>query len=595
MIEVDVETTGLQWYHNDLVTVQFFDGREGDFLLHPYDHDRIQRWLSQPDGYRAWNGKFDFHFLDRAGYTLPPRWRWNDGMVAAQLVDERPPLALKKRHEYMFGVGGADPQRALRAWLVEENKRRRAVSKETGERFVPASYADVPEEILKPYAMSDVYMTADIGRVVDPIVAANPAFEAIYAEEMVVMSALYDMETRGIPFNRELLERLHYELATDLDMLRERAVELAGKSDFNPDSPMQLAEALQRRGADLTFVTKSSKTGNYSMDAENLATVPDALARTVEEFRATRKMLTTYVGPMLQGKETKINGTPIWKAPFLAADGRVHSSFNQVGAITGRMSSSDPNMQNMPRDDLRLRYAIEMPEGESLVMADLDSIELKLFAAYVGEGPLLDMVRDPDGDPHTHTALAIGLEDFPRPDGTFESKRQRGKKWNYSRIYGAGVRSCRKWYRKSMKECQLMGQKYDEAYPEVKEFQEMIEWKLQDRGYVQSHNGRRFRVKVNDAYKAVNYLVQGTAAEILKHAIAELQRQGIPMIAPIHDEIWAQVPDADAEEVAILVQKAMTDFPDFQEIVPITAEAQIVKRASDGKKPGYVPKYAMED
>lgn len=590
MIEFDVETVGLQWYAPSfrVFMAQFWeDGGEPVVLRHPEDFEQIQAWLRKDDDYRAWNSKFDLKALAAEGYELPPPERLHDGMVAAKLLDERPSAKLEDVGSRLLGIDTHELKRGVQGWLKEEDKRRRKESKETGKQFIPANYGDVPDEIITPYALNDVILTKQIGSIQYPAIQQDPELAALYELEMEVMDALFQAELRGLPVDHEDLRHLEASLKVGLDAMEAQARELAGKDNFNPRSSKQLYEALKRRGADLQFVT------GESMDEENLSTVHDELAELVLAYRGEKKMLGTYVEPMLHGKYS--TSLRAWREPFIGSDGRIHGNFNQVGARTGRMSSSDPNLQNLPRDDLRLRYAIVADPGYKLVAVDLDNIELVLFAGFAGDGRLKQQIID-GVDSHAETARFIDLKDYVRPGGHIESARQRGKTFNYSMVYGAGVRSVRKKYKVPEPKAKAMINKYMEAYPEVLRLRRVIEYKLRERGYVKDPWGRRFHGTPRDAYKMTNYLVQGTAAELLKVAAVKVHKAGVPLVGFIHDELLAHVPAADAEEAAQLMQAALTDHPRITEPtgLPIKAEAQIVDRWSQAKKPDYVPDYAIE-
>jgi len=601
MIEFDVETTGLQWYggHKPFLA-QFWDGEGEPVLLDPEtDRVEIQQWLDRGgrEGIRAWNTKFDMHMIQSAGYTLPPQESWHDGMVMAHIVDERSSVALKARAAALFGEQERDNEKEVKAWLTEENKRRRTEAKESAKEggepleFEPPNYSDVPDEIMHPYAALDCILTKKVCDTYDRAMK-GPLLE-VYEMERKVLGALYNAERMGIPVDREAAARFEAEAADNCERLHDKAVELAGISSFNPNSSDQIAEALKRRGADLRFVSKSEKTGKPSMDAENLAAVDDELARTIESFRAEYKVLGTYLRPMLHRSWEA--GMRSWKQPFIADDGRIHPNFRQVGARTGRMSCSDPNIQNWPRDDLRLRYLFRAEEGKSLVTADLDAIELVLFAAFAGDGRLLRAVKSGE-DMHLLAAKMMGLGDRERTGGVVESARQRGKTMNYLQVYGGGVRTIRKTFGVDQKEARQLLDRYHTAFPEVGGLQRRIEYTLMDRGYVKTPWGRRHRCfdAHKEAYKFVNYLVQGTAADLLKASLAKLHDQGVPVIACVHDEIIAECDTADAPEVARMIEAAMTEHPLLADRVPLGAAATIVQRWSDAKTPGYVPGYAKE-
>jgi len=596
MIEFDVETTGLQWYGGHApFLAQFWDGTGEPVLLDPHtQRDEVQAWLDRggKEGIRAWNTKFDMHMIESMGYQLPPQESWHDGMVIAHIVDERTSVALKARAAALFGEHERDNEKEVKAWLTEEMKRRRAEAKESGEEMIPPNYSDVPDEIMRPYAALDCILTKKICDTYERTMT-GPLGE-VYEMERKVLGALYSAERRGIPVDREAAHRFEVELAENCERLHDKCVELAGISSFNPNSSVQIAEALERRGADLRHVSRSEKTGKPSMDSENLAAIDDELARSVEAFRAEYKVLGTYIRPMLHRSWEA--GLKSYKQPFIADDSRIHPNFRQVGARTGRMSCSDPNIQNWPRDDLRLRYLFRAEEGKALVTADLDAIELVLFAAFAGDGRLLRAVKAGE-DMHVLAAKMMGLQDRERVGGVVESARQRGKTMNYLQVYGGGVRTICKTFGVNQKEARQLLDRYHSAFPEVSGLQRRIEYTLMDRGYVKTPWGRRHRCwdASKEAYKFVNYLVQGTAADLLKASLVSLHEQGVPVIACVHDEVIAEVDEKDAPEVARIIQKAMTDHPLIAERVPLGAEATIVKRWSDAKTPGYVPAYAKEN
>lgn len=621
VIEVDVETTGLQWYAHELFMVQILppdyevDVEDYDdpqaaeealesakaqaiILRHPEDKEEIQRWLDTPDAYfRAWNSKFDFHHLESAGYRLPPRDRWEDGMLVAHVLDERRSVALQAVGDKMFGTepwpegAGVELEKAVKAWVSAENKARRKHSKETGEKFVIANYSDVPAEDMERYAAHDVELQRRICDAIVPQLEANPDLEKVYELERKVLSALYDVESLGMGIDEAGARKLEVELENELTKIRLDLFELVGDDEFNPNSPIQLEEAFVRRGVDLSHVEKSGKTGRRSMAADVLEGLDDDLARRIDDFRGADKMMSTYVWPLLHDQPDTDKG---YVYASLHTDGRLHTDLRQVGARTGRMSSS-PNVQNWPRDDLRMRHLVMADEGKKLVAVDLDSIELLIFAAFLGsESIILDMMKDPDADMHTHTANMIGLKPRDRGLGVVESPRQRGKKFNYERIYGGGIKAIKKWHGVDTPTARKWLNRYYEAYPEVEEFQDMIELRLEERGFVKTPFGRRHRAynpqfAERESYKFVNYLVQGTAADIFKEAVVRTHQAGIPMIALTHDEILAEVDAADAEDACHEIQSFMCDFPSINKLIQITAEGDIVDRWSQAKDPDFDP------
>ncbi len=583
MIEVDVETTGVQWYAHDLFLVTFKEpGHDPVILRHPEDRILIRQYLSGgPEAeFRAWNSKFDMHFLRAAGYEL--HGRWHDGMVQAHLVNAERSLALKAVAEDMFGDEARFEEKELKTWLNKEAATRRKRSKESGEKFIAPNYSDVPDELMLPYAAQDVLLTENVCSQLDLV--TDDELRELYDLEMDVLQATYAMEVRGVPVDEEAARWLEMELIRNVEAWEMDAVKLAGKSNFNCNSSQQIHEALKRRGADLRFCTKTKN--GVSMDAESLRTVDDPLAEAILKFRSENKVLSTYIHPMLH--ESWTPSLRCMKAPFIQ-DGRIHPDIKQVGARNGRMACADPNMQNWPRDDLRLRYLIKARPGYKLVTCDLDSIELRLFAAYAGGEFKESFLRGEDQ--HSRTAALVGLQDKRRSSGAIESARQRGKTFNYAMIYGAGVRSLRKAFEVSQEEARLMLNRFRAAYPEILELQHNVEWKLQHRGYVKTAWGRRQRIPAREAYKGVNYMISGTAAEILKVAAVRLHKSGVPLVLPVHDELIAEVPERDAQRTAEMLEDALTLHPRITKKIPLVAEAAIVDRWSQAKDPDYVPDF----
>lgn len=608
MVEFDVETTGLQpWSQKQHAFMyQFFDPEVSDKAeaLFPGEDDaRIQWWFDRGAnvGLRAWNTKFDRAFADISPYNIPGDGIWYDGMVVAHAVNERRSVALKNVGEELLGEQAKDTQKEVKAWLTAERARRKKEATENGTELIEPDFSSVPRELMIPYGLEDVYLTREISANYDTLLAQQPDLQSVYSFERDVMDALYAMEKRGLPADELGYRKLEVEVINNLDALEENVQRLAGSEEFNPKSSVQVIKALEDRGADMSYMVTSD--GEIkSADKENLEAVDDELATAILEFRAEFKTLSTYVRPYI-GRHYD-SGMRMWMEPFVGPDGRIHANYRQVGARTGRMSCSAPNMQNQPRDDLRLRYNIRAEEGYKLVACDLSNIEMRLFAAYAGEGRMLDAVRE-GADLHVQTAEFIGIKDRVRAGGHVESARQRGKTFNFSIVYGGGLRTIKRQQRVDQAEARLMRRRYYDAYPEVEKLQQRIEYRLQDQGYIKDMWGRRYRCDNprKEAYKFVNYLIQGTAAQVLKDAVVALHKDGIPVVALVHDEVVAHVPEGDAEEVKELIIRRLTEqaqpggklWVAGKAIVPLDAEGDIVDRWSDAKpmKDGslFVPKW----
>lgn len=606
MIEYDVETTGLQPFaerHYPFL-FQFYDGNEAVAYTYAPDaqenRPEIQRWLNRgaDEGLRAWNSKFDLHFGENAGFELPPSTMWHDEMVVTHAIDERRSVALKAVAKTMFGEDAADLQVQVKAWLTRERARRKKEAETEGTELIEPNYSDVPMELMEPYGLEDVFLTRRVAEVNETILANQPELRKVVEFERETMGSLFAIEKRGLPADPDAYRSLEIEVIENLEILEDRVKQLAGSNEFNPKSSAQIVDALRERGADISFLW-NEETGRFSADKQHLEAVDDELAAEILNFRSEFKVLSTYVRPMI-GRSYDTS-TRSYKEPFIASDGRIHATYRQVGARTGRMSCADPNIQNQPRDDLRLRYNIVADPGFKLVTCDLSNIEMVLFAAYAGNGRMLEAAINGE-DMHLLTARMLGLRDRARPGGIFESARQLGKTYNFSRLFGGGIPTIQRQFRlKSRDDARKLKNRYDQAYPEIARLQNRIEFKLRDQGYIQDKliSGRKFRVAMRDSYKAVNYLIQGTAAALLKYAMNNLHQDGIPMVGLVHDEIVAHVPAEDAEEAKLLIIRRLTEHEGLKGIVPLRAEGEVVNRWSDAKpfKDGtlFVPKWAQVD
>jgi DNA polymerase-1 len=603
VIEFDVETDGLQWYAGDRpFLAQFYDGAykqdvDGPALFEiPAASRHVQDWLvgrpsdgTSAGGYRAWNSKFDLHFLKAAGFDLPPESTWHDGMVLAHIMDERFSVALQARGDRLFpGDAGAETEKAVKDWLAAEARRRQASAKLDGTEYTRPNYGDVPRDIMRSYAAHDVLLQRRVCDVYEPALDRVEGFRELYEMERGVLRALFAAERRGIHFDRDRLVRLEGSLMPQLDAEEDRCRRIAEFKNFNPRSPKQVSEALDRLGADTRYMTRDADTKQLTVDEENLTACDHELAAAVLDYRGVHK-LWSMVHRIGHGKPED----RLFPKPYLTDEDLVHPSFNQVGARTGRMSCSNPNFQQINRDDLRLRHCVTARPGKKLVCVDLDGIELRLLAAFAGEGALLDLLRSGQ-DPHQHTADMLGFTGRRRSGGSFEDPRNQGKKYNYLKNYGGGLRATRKWFHCSIDEARAYRARYEAAYPEVKALEERIEIALEDQGYIRTPWGRRHRIKRSaeqEAYMFIANLCQGTAADLFKDSLVKVHDAGVPIIACVHDELIAEVDAADAPEAGAMMVEALTDHPRITQKVPVTAEAKIVDSWAQAKDPNYVPEH----
>lgn len=600
MIEFDIETRHLQTFWDEGAGVhlaQFYspglpEMQDPQVLRVGEDDKQIQAFLEQPDGYRGWNTKFDLHGLRNAGFVLPDDSLWHDGMVQAHLVDERSSVALKIRGEKLFGPEASDAQGQVHDWLKTEDKRRQKASKASGDEFKRANYGDVPFEIMGPYAAGDVLLTDQVGGVYEPVLEQNAELGALYEIERANLRASFWMEDRGIPVDREAMVAHEAYLLPLLDSQEDVCRRIAGFKNFNPRSWQQIGVALDRLDADTRFMARDADTGALKTDEENLSACDHPLAEAILRYRGIHKMWAMLRG-IVHGPVGR--DADKFPHPYLSREDRLHPNFRQTGARTGRYSCSNPNFQQIPRDNLDMRYAIAARDGKRLVTADLDSIELVLLAAFAGKGAMRDALLRGD-DPHAATAKMANLTGRRRADGNYESPRDQGKRMNYLQVYGGGVTAVRKWFHVSQAEARAIIHRYEQAYPEIAALQSRVDYALADKGYVKTPFGRRQRAwsrrnAHRESYKFVNYLIQGTAADMMKIAIQRVHEAGVPLVATVHDELIAEVDEGDAEEAGRIMEHALTDFPEIAKMAPLKAEPQVVQRWSQAKKAEFKPVY----
>ena len=375
--------------------------------------------------------------------------------------------------------------------------------------------------------------------------------------ERSVMPALYATEQRGVPLDLEAAKVLRSSVTANTAGLLGRVCELADRQDFNPGSAKQIESALLARGVDLAEVPRTPKANQPMFDADSLEALDDELARALLAYRAEKKM-----HDYCEGLFRHTHGD------------RLFGNFRQVGAATGRMSSGNPNLQNIPQTrDLRVRYLIRAGEGKVLVGADLDSVELRLLAVYAPGGKLEQAFME-GIDVHQQTADSVGVD------------RAAGKQLNYATLYGAGANRVSSMLDISIEEAKDVLDRWYHTYPEVRQLKRKLTRRVSECGYLKTILGRQHHFDEPN-HLLLNYLIQGSAADLLKRTTVELHEQGIPVVLYVHDEIVAEVPEGQAEQVARALEVALTK--DVGIVHGLKAEAVTAPRWSDFKQPGYAP------
>ena len=409
------------------------------------------------------------------------------------------------------------------------------------------------------------------------------ALEPLLAEiELPLVAVLVDMEWAGIGIDRAVFERLSRELGADLGRLELEIARAAG-TELNLNSPKQLAVVLFEKHQ--LPVLKKTKTGP-STDAdvlEQLAEMGHELPKLILDYRELQKLKSTYVDALPAEVNTRT--------------GRIHTSFNQTGAATGRLSSSEPNLQNIPVRTQRgeaIRRGFVPAPGSVFLVADYSQIELRLMAHLSGDPAFIEAFRQ-GGDIHRQTAaLIFGV---PVAEVTPEM-RGRAKTINFATIYGQGAFALSRQLGISQEDAKAFIARYFERFAGVRAFLDRQVQLAREQGYVETlFKRRRYIPEIRDrnynlrAYAegtAQNSPLQGSAADLIKLAMVrahrELHARGLAsrMLLQVHDELVFEVPAAEVEVMRGLVRTSMETVVQLD--VPLVVDIGVGPNWLDAKR-----------
>ncbi len=409
-----------------------------------------------------------------------------------------------------------------------------------GAKQIP--FNQVPVETASAYAAEDADVTLQLHRTLHGALAKEPALLRVYEEiEQPLVPVLLAMEHRGVLLDRDRLRKQSAEIAKRLTELEAEAHESAGQP-FNLDSPKQLQEILfAKQGLPVKEKTRTGQPSTAENVLEELAE-KYPLPRLILEYRGLAKLRSTYT-EKLPGQVD-------------ARTGRVHTSYHQAVAVTGRLSSSDPNLQNIPirtPEGRRIRQAFVAPEGHVLLSADYSQIELRIMAHLSGDEGLRRAFAE-DGDIHRATAAEVFET---APERVTNDQRRAAKAINFGLIYGMSAFGLARQLGIERAAAQDYVARYFGRYPGVRDYMERTRAGARERGYVETVFGRRLylpdirsRDRNLQQYaerSAINAPMQGTAADIIKRAMirvhAWLADSGVPahLVLQVHDELVLEV------------------------------------------------------
>lgn len=545
----DTETTSINALESELVAIAFSWIKGKGYLVYfPDNENEIKEMLSilkpvfENDRIRkiGQNIKFDIQVL--ANYGIEVRGALFDTMIAHYLLEPD----MRHNMDYLAETYLSYKPVSIESLIGERGRNQKTMR-------------SVPVEKIVEYSVEDADITLQLKELFEPKIIKEGMKELAENIEMPLIRVLACMERAGVKLDEENLKSIAVGLREDIIRLEEEIYALAGE-EFNISSPRQLGNILFIK-LKLDDKAKLTKTKQFITNEEILQKLVNRhpIVGKVLEYRGLKKLLTTYVEtlPLLINKKT----------------GRIHTSFNQAVAATGRLSSNNPNLQNIPVRDERgreIRKAFVPEDGYIFLSADYSQIELRLMAHLSGDK---NMIEDfiSGHDIHTATAAKIFGVSF---DEVTREMRSRAKTANFGIIYGISSFGLSERLNIGRKEAKELIDGYFASYPGVKQYMEESIKQAREKGYVTTMFGRRRYVRDinsrnqvvrgNAERNAINAPIQGSAADIIKIAMIrifnQIRNKGLKsrMILQVHDELILEVAHDELELVKEIVISEMT-------------------------------------
>lgn len=544
----DTETTGIEPMTAELVGMSFaIDEGEAYYVPVPAEKAAAERIvnifkkaLENPSSQKiGQNIKYDYIMMRR--YGVRPAGAFFDTMVAHYLLQP------EQRHNMDYL---AEIYLGYKTIHIEEL----IGPKGKGQR----SMRDVAPEQVYPYAAEDADITLQLKNRLEGELAREGMEPLFYDIEMPLVRVLAEMEICGVRIDTEALRRSSADLGKRLAAIEQEIYELAG-TPFNISSARQVGEILFER-LKIDEKARKTKTGQYSTTEEVLEKLRyrHPVVDKILTYRGLRKLLSTYIDALPE----LIN----------PATGKIHTSFNQTVTATGRLSSSNPNLQNIPiRDDegREIRRAFIPEEGALFFSADYSQIELRIMAHLSGD-PAMTEAFVSGHDIHAATAAKIykvGIDEVTK------EMRRKAKTANFGIIYGISTFGLAERLNIPRSEAKQLIDGYFETFPRVKQYMEQSIEVAREKGYVETLNGRKRMLPDINSHNsvvrgyaernAINAPIQGSAADIIKIAMVRIfdrfEREGLQakMILQVHDELNFTVPLTEIDTVSRIVKEEM--------------------------------------
>lgn len=450
----------------------------------------------------------------------------------------------------------------------------------TGTGKTSISFAEVALQNATAYAAEDADVTLRLWQVLKPQLVAKGLVSVYERLERPLVEVLARMEERGILVDRQILSRLSGELAQSAGALEDEIYTLADEK-FNIASPKQLGDILfGKMGVPGGAKTKTGQWSTSAQILEDLAAEGHELPRKIVDWRQLTKLKSTYTDAL-----------PNYILPNTK---RVHTNYSMASTTTGRLSSSEPNLQNIPvrtKEGRKIRTAFIASEGHLLLSADYSQIELRVLAD-VADIPALKKAFSEGLDIHAMTAsemFGVPIEGMP------SQVRRRAKAINFGIIYGISAFGLANQLSISREEAGQYIRTYFERFPGIKDYMEATKTFAREHGYVETIFGRRAhypditasnpQIRAFNERAAINAPIQGSAADIIRRAMIKMEdalldaNLSAKMLLQVHDELIFEVPEQEVETTTILVKKIMENapFPARTLSVPLQVDARAAK------------------
>ena len=560
----DTETTGLDFNDAEIVGISFTVKKGSGYyvpLSTNFNEAKEQLYKFQPlfsDSSKlkiAQNLKFDLHMLKT--YDIDIALPIYDTMLSHFLLDA----------DAKHGLD-AMAQRYLNYDTVKFEEL-------VGKGVRKISIRDVPLEKLKDYAAEDTDMAFQLYENLNKELEDIPKLTELAKNvEFPLIYVLADMERKGVSLDTDFLHEYSKELAIEQEKFQEAVFEEAGVR-FNLESPKQLGEVLFEK-MKIPYTEKKTKTGQYGTGEEVLSKLvkEHSIAKNIMEYRELTKLKSTYVDALPQMIHPKT--------------GRIHTSFNQTIASTGRLSSTEPNLQNIPirtAEGRKVREAFVAPAGSLIASADYSQIELRIMAHLSGDEALLRAFHQ-GLDVHKATAAEVcGLT----PDQVSSEQRRYAKTINFGLIYGMSAFGLAKALGIDNGAAKNYIERYFQRFAGVKRYMDETREQAKSQGYVETVFGRRLYLpeinspngprRAGAERAAINAPMQGTAADLIKLSMIAVQagidreQRKTKVIMQVHDELVFEVPEDEVAWLKVAVPQWMADVAALK--VPLLAEVGV--------------------